>query len=100
MSRTLLQQDNISVTGEIIKSKDIDTGKEYNPKIKLHFTLLINGKLKVWGTNYDLEEMKLEWFHWLVNYKAWNDTKDFLCTLWYNLQEININNWINEFEIN
>ena len=98
MSRTLLTRDNISVSWEILNSKDIDTWKEYDYELKLTFTILVNGKLKVWCCNYDLCKSDIKEYG-LKDYSAWYDIKDLLQTMWYDLEEVNILNWIENFEI-
>lgn len=99
MSRTLLTKDNISVTWEIIRNQKILWQEvELNPVIKFHFTILVNWKLKTWDLNYEI--VKWEIHEWeLVSYHWWYDIKDLLQTMWYDLSEVNISNWINEFEI-
>ena len=97
MSRTLLVRDNISVSWEILGTREQWDVIEQNPALKLTFNLLVNGKLKVWGTTYELDWEKL--VYKLKLYHAWNDLKDLLSTIWYDLSDVNIDNWVEEFEI-
>jgi len=100
MSRTLLKKDNISIAWEINKSFWL--GEKWRNYFHLHLVLLINGKLKSWDTNYELvqdSENPIKWIYKLEYYHAWTDLKDLLQTLWYDLEDINIDNWIEEFQI-
>lgn len=104
MSRILLQKDNITISGEIHWAwiePDWTGIKTYF--LKLTFILLVNWKQKVWWTNYELEQyirnLDRTKYYWLKSYYAWNDIKDFLQTLWYDLEDCNINNWIEQFQI-
>lgn len=112
MSRTMLEKDNITVDCYIdyagfysISSNEDWTIKEElqeewrKPFINLKFTLLVNWKLKSWSTRYELTKTEIWDSLWLKDYNAWYDIRSFLCTLWYDLSEINIDNWIEQFEI-
>ena len=100
MSQILLQKDNISIIWEIneLRSFSSETWKwQAIYSIRLTFNILVNGKLKVWGTHYSLQKENGDF--WLKDYHAWNDTKDLLCSLWYPLEEENIKNYIDQFQI-
>ena len=80
MQTHLLVKDNISILWDI---KD--------NRIFLTFSILINWKLKIYFTNYELDGKKLK------HYSCYNEIKDFLLALWYDVSELNINNEIERF---
>ena len=106
MSRVLLNKDNITVIWEVGECEslwDINWNKDKTYYLKLTFTLLVNGKQKVWSTSYNLKKAeRIQWWdvYELEQYYSWNDTRDLLSTIWYDLSEVNIWNWIEQFYIN
>ena len=96
MSITLLEKDNITIRGNIKRSTDIESPNE-TLSLHLEFTILVNGKLKNWGASYSI--IKQDTKYWLSDYSAWYDVKDLLCTLWYDLREENINDYILQFDL-
>lgn len=96
MSKTLLEKDNITIRANIKRSEDIESPNE-TLSLHLEFTILVNGKLKNWSTSYSI--IKEDIGYWLLDYSAWYDIKDLLSTLWYDLREENINDYILQFDL-
>jgi len=111
MSNIFLQKDNITILGDVYnypinkydkEEKLIETITQ--KAVMLQIILVVNWKQRLFRTNYDLEAYTRTsvnnsmwescWDLWLKDYHSWNDLREFLITIWYDLQEFNITNAI------
>ena len=102
MSHIFLQKDNITILGDVYsyphnkydnKNKLIETIEE--KAIQIQIILVVNWKQRIFRTNFELEWYKRivhDWSSWennpslkLKDYSSWNTLKEFLETIWYDI---------------
>jgi len=102
MSNIFLQKDNITILGDVYEypinrydneNKLIETITQ--KAVMLQIILVVNWKQRLFITNYDLEKSDIRELD-LKDYNSWNDLKEFLITIWYDLEWFNIWNKIYE----
>ena len=88
MSHILQQQDNITILGDIYEYPTyncaIEWEKEFSGNRKallLQIIINVNGKQKIFRTNYELLENESE----LKDYEAWANIIDFIEAIWYEI---------------
>ena len=88
MSTILQQQDNITILGDIYEYPTYDCAiegkKEFIENIKallLQIIINVNGKQKIFRTNYDILKNESE----LRNYEAWYNIAEFMEAIWYEI---------------
>jgi len=85
MSHILQQEDNITILGDIyeypIYKWDTEEVKEKRTAIHLQIIIVVNGKQKIFRTNYDVNVKD----KWLVDYESWYNLSQFLESIWYNV---------------
>ena len=102
MSHIFLQKDNITILGDVYEypinkhdNNNICIETITQKAVQLQLILVVNGKQRLFRTNFDLEwytRIVHDWSEWesnwslqLKDYNTWNTLREFLETIWYDI---------------
>lgn len=100
MSAILLQQDNITILGNINDISNVDVN--IKKQLDLQIIITVNGKQKFFNTHYNLcywsefVNVDNKDYLQLTTDNSWYNLKNFLVSIWYDLQKFNLVEAINK----
>lgn len=113
MSHIFLQKDNITILWDTYSYSIKNHDREWvlleeisQRAVMLQIILLVNWKQRLYRVKFDLEaytrtaenESEAIWGCQLKNYNEWNNLREFLITIWYDISEMSITSEIEKAE--